>query len=214
MVLLDLRHKVYYLVVSLNDIVAHILNLCFKYEPQTEKDKQQYNHYTSYDHVKYVAEYYYKAIDHCHTIENCNKIIDFGCGLGIGEHIFNTMFQDSYMEFKSYGYNKPIGIYDFFLKQLNISPIGYDGDINDKNFIVDKALIPADAIMCFRLIVQDYAIENFINNNMMTKDTTLVYTYSRPYKIDKRSSICRDESAWKLNDFQITNPAYKKIKIL
>ena len=208
MVLLDLRHKVYYLVLNINEIIDLIVNaneelLALTITPSCDIVEEQYS---SPEFLKSLITQYYKAIDYC-CQQDHKKIIDFGCGIGIGEIIFKNLFSDTDIIFESWARRSNrfnMNYYDFFLEKLNISPIYYNGDVNNEKFYAKRCDSPANAVICFRIIIKDNAIDNFYKNNIVDSNSIFLYTYARHI----------GNTILQLEDFRIKDPINKVIKIL
>lgn len=204
MVLQDLKHRKHYIVLSLDEVISRFSAASSEVlaaEPNISPNINK-SQYSNIGNIKYLVTQYYKAIEYCYNQGHVH-IIDFGCGTSIGEFTFKNMFENTNMTFESWARTSNSGNNDYYnavALKLGITPKTYNGNINEPNFNTVKSNSPVDAIICFRLIIENSAIDNFYKNNMANLNTEILYTYKSQHP--------------DIEDFRVVNPVNKTYKVL
>jgi hypothetical protein len=166
-----------------------------KYQEIEEKDFTITSQYESYDKVKSLTTTYYNVIEYCLKQKRNNKIIDFGCGIGLGGIVFKKEFPNPNAIFVSYS-KYDAKIYNYYLKELDIESTVYKGNINNSTFKTEYCEVPADIIICLRLDISDYAINNFLKYKMIDEKSSIIYSH-----LDNNiQSTFRKQRLRKIND--------------
>ena len=127
--------------------------------------------YKDINTIRALFNMYLTAIDLSH-----NSIIDFGCGIGLGEYIFKNIYPESSITYSCYS-SKGKKHRDFFEEcqhALNVNAYFYSGDSRSSLEFLTKPDIVSDTLLILRLPFSKCGLDQLIQNNILSPNCTVI----------------------------------------